>query len=49
MPEYKIHYFAFYARAEPLRIMLAHANADWEDNSFGFDQWPALKSTMPGG
>jgi glutathione S-transferase len=29
--------------------MLAHANADWEDCSFGMDSWPALKSSMPGG
>ena len=49
MPDYKLHYFALYGRAEPARLMLSHAKADWEDSSFGFEAWPALKATMPGG
>ena len=48
MPTYTLHYFDIYARAEPLRCLLAHAGADWKDNRFGFDAWGALKPTMPG-
>ena len=47
--KYKLHYFAFFARGEAIRCMLAHAKADWEDVAFEFGQWPALKGSMPNG
>jgi len=49
MADYKLTYFKFYARAEPIRMMLDHAGANWENTEVGFDQWPALKPTMPNG
>ena len=47
MPQYTLHYFGVYGRGEAIRMLLAHANADWADNKFGFDTWGALKPTMP--
>lgn len=49
MAEYKFYYFPFYVRGEPIRMMLEHAGVQWEDVKVTFDQWPALKPTMPNG
>ena len=49
MPEFKLYYFALYARAEPARMMLTHAGADWEDAITAGDDWKALKPNVPGG
>ena len=49
MPEYKLYYFGVYARAEAMRMLLSHANADWENVMVGMEEWPALKPSMPGG
>ena len=45
----KLYYFNFYARVEPIRMLLAHAKVDYEDVRVDFPDWPALKPTMPGG
>ncbi len=42
-------YFDAYARGEGIRILLAHAKVNFEDNRIEFKDWPALKATMPGG
>ena len=49
MPEYKLIYFQLYGRAEPIRMMLTHAMADWEDFHVGEKTipWPELKMKMP--
>ena len=50
MPEYKIIYFPLYARAEPIRMMLAHGKADWEDFHVGSEtenKWEDVKPKMP--
>jgi len=47
--DYKLHYFPFYGRAEPLRMMLTHAGADWDEAEYTFDQWPKYKESMPNG
>ena len=45
MPEYKIHYFPFHARADGIRAILATAKADWEDSAVTFPEWGAMKET----
>jgi glutathione S-transferase len=49
MTKYTLHYFGVYARGEPIRMLLTHAKADWEDNQFSMEQWPGLKASMPDG
>ena len=49
MPEFKLYYFELYGRAEPIRMMLAHSGADWEDIIKTGDDWKAFKPTIPGG
>ena len=49
MPEYKFYYFGLHARGEPIRMLLAHAGADWEDVRVTFEEWPQLKPSMPNG
>ena len=46
-PRYTLHYFDVRGRAEPIRLLLAHAGADWEDRSFAPQDWPRVKATMP--
>ena len=46
---YKLHYFNGQGRAEPIRMMLTHAKAEWRDMRIVFDQWPKLKPTAPNG
>ena len=45
----KLTYFGVYARAEPVRMLLAHAKVEFEDERITFEQWGALKATMPNG
>ena len=49
MPQYKLHYFGVYARAEPSRQILAYAKADWEDCRYSMEEWPNHKASMPRG
>ena len=46
---YTLHYFNLYGRGEALRMLLSHAAIPYEDHLITFDQWPALKPTMPNG
>ena len=46
---FKLYYFNLYARAEPIRMILAKAGAQWEEQRVEFSEWPALKATMPNG
>jgi len=45
---YKFYYFPLTIRAEPIRMLLNHAGAEWRNYMISFDQWPALKPEMPG-
>ncbi|CAH8590062.1 unnamed protein product [Dicrocoelium dendriticum] len=45
----QLTYFNLRGRAEPIRLTLLAANVDFEDNRIYSNEWPALKSTVPGG
>ena len=47
MPQYKVYYFPLNGRAGAIRALLAHAEADWQNEVVEFNAWPALKPTMP--
>ncbi|XP_050444319.1 glutathione S-transferase-like [Adelges cooleyi] len=49
MSKYKLTYFNFTARAEPIRFLLSYLGEDFEDNRFEREQWPAIKPGMPFG
>jgi hypothetical protein len=42
-------YFGLHFRAQPIRMMLRHANVKYENIMVKNEDWPALKPTMPGG
>ena len=45
---YRIWYFAFYGRAECIRLMLTHAGVDWQDMPLTQEQWGKIKAIVPG-
>ena len=45
MSSYKVHYFAGYGRAEQIRMLLAHAKADFEDVYVPFDKLAEVKAS----
>jgi len=49
MAEYTLHYFPLYARGEPIRMLLAHADVQFEDNRITMDDWKNHKASMPNG
>ncbi|XP_037083783.1 glutathione S-transferase-like [Pollicipes pollicipes] len=49
MPALKLIYFDGKGRAEPLRWILAAGNVPFEQETFGFDAWPARKPNTPYG
>nr|XP_023014372.1 glutathione S-transferase-like [Leptinotarsa decemlineata] len=48
-PAYKLTYFNVTALGEPIRFLLSYGGLDFEDVRVEFEQWPALKPTMPFG
>ncbi|THD27894.1 Prostaglandin-H2 D-isomerase [Fasciola hepatica] len=46
---FKLWYFQFRGRAEPIRLLLTCAGVKFEDYQFTMDQWPTIKPTLPGG
>lgn len=42
-PSYKLLYFNFTGRGEPLRLLLAYGGIPFEDNRFEWDDWPKIK------
>ena len=44
----KLIYFPFYGRAEPTRMLLAHAGEKYEEQTVPMSEWGALKPEMPG-
>ena len=45
MPQYKLTYFNGKGRAEPVRLLLAHAKVDYVDDRIEGAQWPAIKAS----
>ena len=45
MSGYKVHYFPGYGKAEALRMLLAHAKADYEDVHYTPETLPAAKAS----
>ncbi|CDW71686.1 glutathione s-transferase [Stylonychia lemnae] len=41
----KVHYFEGYGKAEAIRMLLAHAKADWESVNYDDEQFKALKES----
>ncbi|XP_071439843.1 glutathione S-transferase-like [Hetaerina americana] len=48
-PKYTLKYFHIRGLGEPLRFLFAYGGIDYEDVRFTFEEWPALKSSMPYG
>lgn len=50
MSDLKLIYFDMHGgRGEPIRLALAMAGVPFEDERFGFEQWPERKESMPFG
>jgi glutathione S-transferase len=49
LPHIKLMYFDIEARGEPVRLALTLAQVPFDDVRVKFDEWPALKGTMPSG
>ncbi len=43
---YTLHYFNFYGRGEPIRMLLNHANIEFVDKRYEFSEWPAIKGSF---
>ncbi len=44
MSQLKLNYFDAKGRAELSRLILAQSGKTYEDNRFGFGEWPAIKA-----
>ncbi len=42
---YKLYYFDFYARGEPIRMLFNHAKVAFEDKRVQFSEFPELKAS----
>ena len=47
LPE--LSYFPLHAKGEPIRMLLAHKGVSFTDKVVTFEEWPAVKATMPAG
>ncbi len=45
MPTYKLHYFNIRGRAEVARLIMAHANVEYEDYRFEFNDFATIKAS----
>ncbi|CAG9820849.1 unnamed protein product [Phaedon cochleariae] len=47
MPEFKLHYFDFTGRAEPIRMILSYGGIKFEDIRVGHEDFVKMKPTLP--
>ena len=47
--EYKLYYFPFMGRAEPIRILFAYKGIKYEDIRIPQEKWPEFKPKTPFG
>ena len=45
-PDLELLYFPICGRAEPIRLLLAHAGRAYKNTTVAMDQWPSLKPTL---
>ncbi len=45
MSALKLYYFDIYARGEPIRLLLTHAKANWEDVRLNKESFEELKNS----
>lgn len=43
--KYKLIYFDIRGRAEPVRMMMALAGQEYEEENISFDDWPEVKQS----
>jgi len=46
-PKYKLIYFNSRGRAEPIRMIFAHCEVDFEDKRVTSDEWKEMKPSIP--
>ena len=46
MADYKLRYFGFRARGEPIRFLFHYAGIEFEDERIAFEDWPDLKTSL---
>ena len=49
MVHYKLHYFDFRGRGEPIRLILQYAGQKYEEERLIYPEWAANKSRFPYG
>ncbi|KAI6233737.1 hypothetical protein M3Y99_00889100 [Aphelenchoides fujianensis] len=47
--KFKLHYFDFRGRAEPIRLMFAFTSTPYENHTFTLAEWPQKKASYPNG
>jgi glutathione S-transferase len=46
-PNYKLVYFDFRGKGEPLRWIFAYAGVKFDDHRINYQDWPSLKASLP--
>ncbi|KAG5876919.1 hypothetical protein JTB14_021362 [Gonioctena quinquepunctata] len=46
-PQYRVHYFDFTGRGEPIRMLLTYGGLEFDDIRIDKKDWPRIKPTLP--